>query len=308
MKISTAIVGLGKIGLTYDFDELGATKPNQIMTHCRAVSTSNVFEISYLIDSHVEAVQMAVHQYGGAGFQSIVEAEGRDSPQLTIISVPTSLHLETLLNIADKWSPTTFLIEKPFGSSSHEARKMKEILRLQNAKVYVNYFRRYLPNFISLNSSTLFLNRGSLQSVVINGYGTLENIFSHFLDLLIFIEPSLILGISKKSTYSKDSRNCRFTDLASGVLFELNGMGRGIRECEMTLVYDSVVIEMTSNGYCLEIRDVKGSSNELFNIDSSTFNSYQAIVLERIGDEFLLSEKNSSVDDAIRIHEFIESI
>lgn len=308
MKISTAIIGLGKIGLTYDFDELGAAKPNQVMTHCRSVSASDFFKVSYLIDSQVSAVQMAVHQYGGVGFQSVAEAEGRDSPQLVIVSVPTTLHLETLSNVAEKWSPSIFLIEKPFGGSSHDAMKMKEILQLQNAKVYINYFRRYLPNFISLKSSPLFLNRGRLHSVVINGYGTLENIFSHFLDLLMYIESSSILGLSKKLTNSSGIGNLSFKDATSGILYELNGVGKGIRECEMTLVYDSVVIEMTSDGHCLEIRSLQGRSINVFNVDNSVFNSYQAIVLKRIADEFTLHEKNTSVEDAICIHGFIESI
>lgn len=308
MKISTAIIGLGKIGLTYDFDEFGIAIPNQIMTHSRSVSASEFFKISYLIDWKVDAIQMAVHQYGGVGFQSVTEAEGQDSPQLVIVSVPTSLHLETLFDITKKWSPSAYLIEKPFGSSSHEARQMGELLQLQGAKVYVNYFRRYLPNFISLKLSPLFHNRGRLHSVAINGYGTLENIFSHFLDLLIYIESSPILGLSKKSKYSAGIGNLTFKDSISGILFKLNGVGQGIRECEMTLVYDSMVIEMTSNGRCLEIRDAQGSSLDVFNVDNSVFDSYQAIVLKRIADEFRLSEKNTSVEDAIRIHEFIESI
>ncbi len=308
MKISTAIIGLGKIGLTYDLDEFGVAIPNQVMTHCRSVSESNFFKISYLIDSQIEPVQVAVHQYGGAGFQSVVEAQGQDAPQLVIVSVPTSFHLKTLLEITEKWNPAAYLIEKPFGSSSNEARQMRDILELRDAKVYVNYLRRYLPNFISLRSSPLFHNRGRLKSVVINGYGTLENIFSHFLDLLIYIESSSILGLSKKSIYSSDNENLKFKDTVTGVLFELNGIGQGIRECEMTLVYNSVIIEMTSNGRCLEIRTTQGNTIDIFNVSKNAFDSYQAIVLKRIADEFTLSERNTSVTDAIRIHGFIESI
>lgn len=308
MKISTAVIGLGKIGLTYDLDEFGVAIPDQFMSHCRAISASDFFKISYLIDSEIDAVRMAVNQYGGIGYPSIDEAGIQDSPQLVVVSVPTILHLETLLDIAKKWNPTAYLIEKPFGSSSDEARQMRDILQLQGAKVYINYLRRYLPNFISLKSSPSFLNRGTLHSVSINGYGTLENIFSHFFDLLIYMESSSTLGLSKKATNSAGIGNLSFMDSISGIHFELNGVGQGIRECEMTLVYDSIVIEMTSNGRCLEIRDTQGDSIDVFNIDNSVFNSYQTIVLKRIADEFTLYEKNTSVEDAIRIHGFIESI
>lgn len=308
MKISTAIVGLGKIGLAYDLNDFGVAKPNQVMTHCRSVSESDFFKIFYLIDPQIESTKIAVRQYGGVGFHSFDEVEAQDSPQLLILSVPTSLHLETLLDVSKKWKPKIYLIEKPFGCSSSEARQMREVLRLQGAKVYVNYFRRYLPNFASLKSSTMFRNRGKLNSVVIKGYGTLENIFSHFLDLLIYLESQKILGLSEKIKYTSDIENLKFKDSASGVFFELNGVGRGIRECEMTLVYDFTVIEMTSNGAALRIYDMKDGSTELFNVSTSVFNSYQALVLKRIEDEFFLSQKNSSMEDAIHIHEFLESI
>jgi hypothetical protein len=296
------------MGLRYDFDKFMAATPNQVMTHCRSVSESDFFKISYLIDPQIESIQFAVHQYGGVGFHSMVEVEAQDSPQLLILSVPTSLHLQTLLDLSEKWKPIIYLIEKPFGSSSSEARQMRDVLERQGAKVYVNYFRRYLPNFVSLKSSRIFRGRGKLNLVVINGYGTLQNIFSHFLDLLIFFESPTILGLSQKAKHSSSIENLKFEDATSGVVFELNGVGRGIRECEMTLVYDFSVIEMTSNGSCLKIYDTKDGSTEFFNLSTSVFNSYQAFVLKRIEDEFFLSQKNSSMDDAIHIHDFLESI
>lgn len=308
MRISTAIIGLGKIGLSYDLDESGLRIPNKIMTHCRSVAESDYFKISYLIDAQVSAVRLAVHLYGGAGFRSVAEAENQDSPELVILSTPTRLHLETLLEVTKKWSPRVFLIEKPFGSSSYEAKQMDEILQVQGAKVYVNYIRRYLPNFISLKSSPIFINRGRLHSVAINGYGTLENIFSHFFDILMYLESTSILGLTKKSKSSSTLGNINFRDSVSDVFFELNGVGQGIRECTMTLTYESIVIEMNSNGRCLGIWNNQGESIAVFNLNNSVFDSYQAIVLKRIADEFAFSEKNTSVADAIHIHEFIESI
>ena len=308
MKASTAIIGLGKIGLTYDLDKFGVAVPNKIMTHCRAVSTSDFFKISYLIDPRIEAVRLAVHHYGGIGFQSITEAAGQEPPQLVIVSVPTPLHVEMLLSITKEWSPRAYLMEKPFGSSAHEARLMRDALERQGTKVYVNYLRRYLPNVISLKSSPSFKKRGRLLSVNISAYSSLENIFSHFLDLLIFLECPSILGISQKVNHSPEIGTIKFEDQESGILFEFGGIGHGQRVCEMLLVYDSAVVKMTSNGRYLEILDTQKGAISIFNIDNSTFDSYQAIILKRIATEFESPEMNTCVADAIRIHEFIESI
>jgi hypothetical protein len=308
LKVSTAIIGLGRIGLTYDFDEIGVSKPDHVMTHCRAVSNSEFFTVSYLIDSRIEAVQMAVHQYGGVGYQSVGEVQSQESPKFLILSVPTLLHLETLKEIEKNWCPDVYLIEKPFGSSSEEARQIKNLLISRGAIVYVNYFRRYLPNFISLASSPFFHNRGRLQSVTIDAYGTLKNIFSHFLDLVICLESNSALGLNCKTTRTSSIENLRLKESISGISFELNGLGQEFRTCEMRLVYDSIVIEMTSNGRCFEILDSQGISIALFAVDDSIFDSYQANVLARIEEEFSARSDSSSVDDAIRIHEFIESI
>jgi hypothetical protein len=309
LKIPTAIIGLGQVGLTYDFDEFGALIPNQIMTHCRSVSTSNFFKISYLIDSRSENVDTALLHYGGIGFPSLEAAEGQDSPQLVIVSVPTPRHLEAVLDVTKKWTPSTYLIEKPFGSSSEEALQMQDILQAQGIKVYVNYFRRFLPNFISLKSSPLFQNRGKLHSVTINGYGTLKNIFSHFLDLLIFLEPSLKWDLSNKLINSTEIGNLSFKESNSEIHFEFNGVGLGVRECEMALVYEAILIKITSSGRCIEISNTRRDSAKVFfNINNNIFNSYQSIVLERIADEFILCKNNTSVEDAILIHRFIETI
>lgn len=308
MKIPTAVVGLGKIGLTYDIDELGQVKANQVMTHCRSIYISDFFQLEYLIDPNPDAVQRAVALYGGNGYQSLADALNEESPKLLILSVPTDLHLDTLLFISEKWQPSIYLIEKPFGKNSEEARKMARVLQNQNTKVFVNYMRRYLPNFASLKSSALFKNRGELQSVKIDGYGTLRNIFSHFFDLLLFLETSRSLGLSKKEPILSELGSLIFRDPLTGVHYELNGVGESLRNCEMTIAYDYMTIHVTSNGRCIEVRDLHQNSLEHFDIEETSFKSYQSAVLKEIGMDYGSVEPTSCVEDAILIHEFIESI
>lgn len=307
MEISTAVIGLGKVGLTYDLDEGGNLKPGQVMTHCRAVSLSEFFQLRYLIDPNFLATQAAVNLYGGLALNSLQEKNAK-SPEFVIVSVPTSNHLQVVETIIDTWNPGIYLIEKPFGSSLYESRKIQELLIDQEARVYINYFRRYLPNFTSLKTSSTFQSRGRLLNVTICGYGTLLNIFSHFLDLIVYLESSSILGTSKKIVLPLESEGLRFIDPITGISFEFKGVGLGPLECEMGLRYENFEIFITSNGRCLEIMSLEGRSLETFDLDVTTFSSYQSHVLQHIKEEFFLSRKNTSIDDAIRIHEFLESI
>jgi predicted dehydrogenase len=308
LKIPSAIIGLGKIGLTYDLDDSGCLKPNQVMTHCRSISNSENFQLTHLVDSDAGVLQLAVQLYGGKAFQSLDALMEDAPPELVIISVPTDLHLTTLLNVIKVWKPALYLIEKPFGGNSYTAQKMASELQVQEATVFTNYIRRYLPNFVSLKSDSLFQNRGELNAVKISGYGTLENIFSHFLDLILFLESSFALGSSKKLRSTSNNGVLRFKDPKSGIHFEFDGVGLSIRHCEMTLTYEHITVHITSNGRCIKISDLKGNSLKDFNLDVSIFNSYQSIVLSEISKEFRHRPANTCVDDAILIHRFIESI
>jgi hypothetical protein len=308
MKVPTAIIGLGKIGLTYDLDESGHLKPDQVMTHCRSVWNSKFFRIEQLIDPNVDHVRQATQLFGGAGFESITEATALPSPQFVIVSVPTQLHLKTLELIAKTWSPLVYLIEKPFGGDSRQATQMASLLQTQSATVYVNYFRRYLPNFISLKSSSIFQERGRLNSVKIKGYGTLENIFSHFLDLLLFLETPSTLGLTKKLKSNSEIGMLKFKDPTSGIQYEFDGVGLFARDCEMTLKYEDLIINITANGRCLQINDLHGRTFKEFNMEKSIFNTYQSLVIEEIAKDFGTNNMNTCVEDAILIHTFLESI
>jgi hypothetical protein len=278
------------------------------MSHCRSVSNSDFFKVAYLIDSNPDLVNKAIQLFGGAGFQSLAETTGQQTPQFVILSVPTELHLKTLRIVAKEWKPSTYLIEKPFGKNSQHAIQIAKILQTQDATVYVNYVRRYLPNFLSLKSAPVFKARGKLNSVKISGYGTLENVFSHFLDLLLFLESPSTLGLSKKLKSDSEIGVLKFKDPISGIQYEFDGIGLITRDCEMTLSYEGITVYMSSNGRCLEVRDFRGRSLTQFNMEKSIFKSYQTFVIDKIAKDFGSNKKNTCVEDAILIHKFLESI
>jgi len=58
----------------------------------------------------------------------------------------------------------------------------------------------------------------------------------------------------------------------------------------------------------VQINSLGGSSLAVFDIDLTTFYSYQSFVVKHIEEDFFLARNNTAMDDAIRIHEFIESV
>ena len=308
MKASTAIIGLGKIGLTYDLDPEGKKISNQVKTHCRAVSLSKNFKVSLLSDVNPASIHLATKLYGGQGFQNLTEGLEKTHPRLIIVAVPTNEHLNTIRKISHIWAPDAYLIEKPFGTSAYEAEIMYEILQQQESKVFVNYMRRYLPNVLNLKTSGLFKERGDLRSVKILGYGTLEHIFSHFFDLLIFLEGTHILGLSKKTKKLYINGKYEFREPSNGINFEFIGVNGNPRECVMSLDYELIKINILSSGKVITISDQKDVVLSSFELEDSLFNSYQSFVLDRIALEIVQTNSNNCISDAIHIHKFIESI
>jgi hypothetical protein len=92
------------------------------------------------------------------------------------------------------------------------------------------------------------------------------------------------------------------------VYFEFSGIGKTVQECEMFLEYDSLKVNMLSNGKVLKIYDHGGLVLGTFEVSNLVFDSYQSFVLNQIATDIELKNSNNCIFDAIHIHKFIESI
>lgn len=305
---SVAVIGLGNIGILYDLVDNNSWKPNQVMTHVNSVLKSQNFEIKYLIDNNLEALNKVKKVLPNILCDTLDNLIEFPAPDLIIISTKTSSHLEVIQKVSNKWKNCNFLIEKPVGMDSYESIEIFKLLADSKKIIAINYFRRFMPIYTQLQNLEIFKSRGALESVSINAYGTLKNIFSHFFDLIIFLEgrDSLSLG-KKESILSKpDIVSFRLGD--TEVVFNLYGVGKFKNDNYMVLKYKNIILKIIRNGQIIQIYDKKKQLLNTLDTGFDTFHQYQSMVLDKIYKDFEKPPDYSGFLDAIHIHKFIESI
>ena len=308
MRKTVAVVGLGKIGIGYDLDPKNKWVLSQTMTHTKAVLESDSFELRYLVDNDLQKLKKIKKLLPNVVSGSLQKVLTLQPTNLVIIASSTSSHLEVINQISNNWVGCDYLIEKPVGNNSVEANKISILLGKSTSLVFVNYFRRFLLSYINFKDIGEFKSRGRLTNVKIESYGTLTNIFSHFLDLLVFLEGRDALGLSPKTVILNESSRKIFIINSSGVNFDLDGIGESKKNCAMTIKYEKITIQISDNGRLINIINQDNSLIYTTQIDSKLFSNYQSVVLKQIN--LIQNERtiNSGLLDAIHIHKFIESV
>lgn len=307
-KKKVAVFGLGKIGIDYDLDSNCNWIPNQVKSHVKAVKDSMNFELAYIADSDINKLNRVKKIIGVTECGSLEDVLNFEAPDLAIISVPTPEHLKVFNLIGSAWPSVNCLIEKPMGNSHLEAMKILESAVASKQKIFVNYFRRYLDNFQSLVQSYSFAKRGDLLNVFICASGTMKNTFSHFIDLIIFLEGQYVINTnncfsvinenSQKIIFDK-KRNCRLifknTNLSNSDFF-------------MSMTYENCRIVISKNGRVIDLINAHGVSIERFEISLEEFNNYQKTVLNSVYEGLKLPVDYERIKDAICIQKFIELV
>jgi len=307
-KKKVAVFGLGRIGIDYDLDSNYNWIPNQVKSHVKAVKESMYFELTYIADIDISKLNRVKKIIGDAECGSLEDILNLEAPDLAIISVPTPEHIRVFNLIRSAWPKVNYLIEKPMGNSHSEAMKILESAVASKQKIFVNYFRRYLNNFQSLVQSYSFAKRGDLLDVFICASGTMKNTFSHFVDLIIFLEGRYVINTDNNFSVINENnqkiifnrkRNCR-------LIFENTRTSN--LDFYMSMTYDNCRIEISKNGRIIDLMNPNGVSIERFEICLEEFNNYQKTVLDRVYEGLKLPVDYERIKDAICIQEFIELV
>jgi predicted dehydrogenase len=180
---SAAVVGLGNIGLRYDYDETDASR---VLTHSSAFYNHRHFDLVAGVDPSPAARKKFEDKFNKPTFATVVDLYGRMAPDVLAIGVPTPLHSSVFEEII-RHSPKAILCEKPIASTLVEGKKMCEIAQAAHCTLLVNYMRRFEPGVIELKKRIKKMELGDIyKGVLWYSKGILNN-GSHFVDLLIFL-------------------------------------------------------------------------------------------------------------------------
>lgn len=181
-KIKTIIIGLGNIGIDYDLKS-----KYSILSHCKSVSKSKHFVLEGAVETDKKKRKIFEKIYKKKSFSSTKELlNSKIDFELAIISASTSNHLKIIKSMSSK-KYKFCILEKPGGIDFKQFKKILSILKKNNTKVLINYFRNYLTEYELIknkfkrnNVSYFFYNRGlvnncsHLLSFCLKNFGNLK--------------------------------------------------------------------------------------------------------------------------------------
>lgn len=183
MKHKVLLIGLGQVGMGYDFD---VQAPDMVSTHAKAFSTHPDFDLTGGVDPDVGACAKFTERYGARAGGDLLEGLRDARPDVVVIACPTQYHAEAVRMVLRHASPKLILCEKPLSYSLEEAAAMVAACRGAGCLLYVNYLRRVEPGVLEIKRR---LSDGRI-AVPVKGVawytkGLLHN-GSHFTNLLEF--------------------------------------------------------------------------------------------------------------------------
>lgn len=201
-KLRAAVIGLGQIGMGYDFSHAA---PDLVLTHAKAFATHPNFELIGGTDQDVKKQNAFTEKYGAPAFTDIKSLLTQTNPEVIAVSTNTSSHYSICKEII-AYRPKAIICEKPICYSIKEAKELKHLSDTFGVPILVNYIRRYEPG--ALETGRLLKGNiiGRLQRGNVYYTKGLYNNASHFIDLLScwFGAPELIHVSKKIRDFPKD--------------------------------------------------------------------------------------------------------
>ena len=133
-KISTLLIGLGEIGLNYDFQ----SKNKSMLTHAKSIIKHPDFLLVGAIDSSEYQRNIFKRVYKTPVFSSLKKALVKLKPDMVVVAVPTKNHHDVINTIIKNYRPKIILCEKPFCNSYAESVKISKICKSKRIKLFIN--------------------------------------------------------------------------------------------------------------------------------------------------------------------------
>ncbi len=146
---SCLIIGLGRVGLTYDLSE---NNKDVFLSHAKSISFHKNFSLDAAVDINKEKRKIFTKVYKAKAFKSVKEAAKYKNYTVIIISVPTELHYKIFQDVLNYCKPKLILCEKPISFKLKELEFIVKNCKKLKIDFFVNYIRRADPACIKIKS------------------------------------------------------------------------------------------------------------------------------------------------------------
>jgi predicted dehydrogenase len=183
MAFNVLIIGLGQIGMGYDFD---LDHDECVYSHAAAFDQHKDFNIVGGVDTDSKFGKFFTEKYNSIFYDNAQDALQKNDFDIVVIAVSTEFHNQVLKDIIKYSSPRVILCEKPLSYSIEEAKSMQQLCKDNNIQLFVNYMRNSLPDSIVVKEKIENGEySGSFKGVAWYSKGLIHN-GSHFVNLVTY--------------------------------------------------------------------------------------------------------------------------
>ena len=282
MKKQGIIIGLGKIGMLYDY------KPNdRILTHSTAIRKINSLKLIYGVDKNSYRRRQFTKKFNTPSYSSILSSNQKID--FVIISSSTNSHYKLIKYVIKFLKVKLIIVEKPFCKNYKEAKEITKIAEKKNIKIFVNYIRSFDKVWLKIKqkiyNKKIVGNINFYKDNYING--------SHFIHLCM-----LLFGKPKKC---KKINNLKFTIFFKNAKITFN---KTYKRSNTSIQLKSKKFEIFDQNL-FKIKIINKSVNYILNnMKSYQLNFYRNI----FNDKFKNIMKRRNLKYALEVHKVLEKI
>lgn len=138
MKNKVLVIGLGDIGMLYDYKLSG----DFILSHCKAFSAHKDFNLCGAVDPDKKKHNLFKQTFNKPVYLSVSEALTLIKPNIVVIATPSGSHLKVINEVLDNTKPDLILCEKPLDYDLNDAENIINRCNADKVPIFVNYIRK----------------------------------------------------------------------------------------------------------------------------------------------------------------------
>ena len=291
-KINTIVVGLGNIGMMYDF-----YKNNKyFLTHVKSISANKNYNLLAAIDSDITKISLFKKKYDLPAYKNINDIKIRNKIDLVVVASPTETHFNIIKQVLLIFKPKIILCEKPFTDDFFKARIVTRLCKKNKTKLFINYIRNSLPVFDKIKKFTE-IRKKTFFTAKVYFSGDILNNGSHY---FIFFFKLFKDYISYKLMNYKKTKRLDLVINYKNCKLLLNNINNSYKEDKIILnnSNDSIVWNNSSH-------NVIFNKNKKIVKIASNINKYQQYVYKEISKVFLYKKKSLRLVDASSAIKFL---
>ncbi|WP_371362964.1 Inositol 2-dehydrogenase/D-chiro-inositol 3-dehydrogenase [Sporomusa rhizae] len=297
-----AVIGLGKIGLTYDLDP----KRERPSSHVLAYEFNPAIKLVAATDK-IKEQELTLHKLAPEVkfYQSVSELLQNNEIDVISICTPPSHHLSAIQQVLQNSAAKIIFCEKPLVGSLEEVTKLKQLLQDTGCHLIPNLSRRWNSGMKRVKDTISSGQYGELQKIHVRYTRGIFNTGAHLFDLLHWWVGKIDrVRILNRIETSADSDN----DPSFSFIFKIGDAVTGFAEAFNDSQYYLVEIDLYFSKGKISFRN-SGDDVLYYRVgEHHLFSGFKSLLLDRHENK-LLAESNlaNAVDNIVKVLEGTES-